>query len=145
MSTESTIPNWEQRALAAEAASGQLESKLEEMATTLAQARDALDASERRRRIDLELVQSEAVDIETARLLTEAAVAQMKAPDVARAVADLRKRKPFLFRPARKQASAMNAAGRPAPVDELSQIAEQARTTGDKRALLQYLRARRGA
>lgn len=143
MSTEPS--NWEQRAKAAEAASTQLKTQLEEMTSTLAQTREALDASERRRGIDVELAQSEAIDIEAARLLTEAALAQTKDPDPAKAIADLKKRKPFLFRPARKPASSMSATGKPAPHNELDQIAEQARQTGDKRALLQYLRARRGA
>jgi hypothetical protein len=142
MSTEPT--NWEQRAKAAEAASTELQNKLEEAASTLARTREALGASERRRAIDVELAQSEVIDIEAARLLTDAALAQMKEPDVARAIADLKKRKPFLFRPARRPASSMSAAGKPAH-NELDQIAEQARQTGDKRALLQYLRARRGA
>src|SRR4051812_21360442 len=145
MSTESSPSNWEQRANAAESASSQLQSKLEEMAATLAQTREALDASELRRLIDTELSRSGTVDIEAARLMTEAAVAQMKEPDVAKAIADLKKRKPFLFRPARTPSSSMSAAPKPAPNDELAQIAEQARATGDKRALLMYLRARRGA
>jgi hypothetical protein len=135
--------NLEQRAIAAEVAATQLQTKIDELTKTLGQAREAIDASERRRQIDLELQQSETIDMETARLLTETAVARMKQPDIAKAVADLKKHKPFLFRPARKPASAMSATGKPAPVDELSQIAEEARQTGDKRALLKYLRARR--
>jgi hypothetical protein len=138
-----TSDTWEQRAIAAEAAATQLETKIEELTTTLTQAREAIDASERRRQIDLELAQSETIDIETARLLTETAVAQMKQPDIAKAVGDLKKHKPFLFRPARRPASAMSASGKPAPADELAQIAEEARQSGDKRALLKYLRARR--
>src|SRR5262245_30667560 len=142
MSTEPS--NWEQRAKAAEAGSAELQTKLEELTSTLAQTREALDASERRRAIDVELAQSEVIDIEAARLLTDAALAQMKEPDVTKAISDLKKRKPFLFRPPRKPASSMSAAGKPAR-NELEEIAEQARQTGDKRALLQYLRARRGA
>jgi hypothetical protein len=38
----------------------------------------------------------------------------------------------------------MSAAGRASAGDELSTIADHARTTGDRRALLKYLRARRG-
>ncbi len=73
--------------------------------------------------------------------MTEASLAQSTTPDIPKAIADLKKNKPFLFRPARPQASAMSAAGKPAPQDELTQIADHARATGDKRALLQYLRA----
>lgn len=145
MSAEPSTPNWEQRAKAAEASTAQLETRLEELTSTLSQTREALDASERQRAIDVALASSEVIDIEAARLLTDAALAQMKEPDVAKAIADLKKRKPFLFRPARKPPSSMSPAGKPAPRNELEEIAEQARQTGDKRALLHYLRARRGA
>lgn len=127
--TPSPPPDWQQRALAAE-------SKLDELTTTLAQ-------SERRRQIDVELAHAQTIDIEAARLLTEAALAQSKSPDIPKAIADLKKHKPFLFRPARPPASSMSAAGKPTSQVELTQIADHARATGDKRALLQYLRARR--
>jgi hypothetical protein len=134
--TPSPPSDWQERALAAEAATAQLQTKLDELTTTLAQ-------TERRRQIDVELAHAQTIDIEAARLLTESALAQSKSPDIPKAIADLKKHKPFLFRPARPQVSAMSAAGKPAPQDELTQIADHARATGDKRALLQYLRARR--
>ena len=139
----SDTPDWQQRALAAESTTTQLQSKLDELTASLAQAQQAATTSERRREIDAQLTQAQAIDLESTRLLTEAAIAQSPAPDIPKAIADLKKRKSFLFRPARPQASAMSATGKPAPHDELAQIAEHARTTGDKRALLQYLRARR--
>jgi hypothetical protein len=120
------------------------EVKVAELERQLATAREALDASERRRAIDLALVEADAVDLETARLLTEMAVAQMDEKDVALAVGDLRRRKPFLFRerPSLSLGAAMGAAGEPAsPAD----TARDEARSGDRRALLKYLRARRTA
>jgi hypothetical protein len=116
----------------------------------LTRAREALDAAERRHAIDLELLRSDAVDLETARLMTEAAVMQMSDKDAARAVADLKRRKPFLFRrPERSAGGAMGpggtgiggpgGSGGPVPADE----ARQAAAGGDRVALLRYLRSRR--
>jgi hypothetical protein len=141
MSTEPI--NWEERAKAAESAAAQLQGKITNLSTSLDQARSALETAERRRAIDTALAQAHTIDLDAARLLTEAALAEGKSSDIPKAVADLRKAKPFLFRPAPPQASAMSAAPRPAPTDELARIADQARQTGDKRALLHYLRARR--
>ena len=126
--------NWEERATAAEARAKELETKVTELS-------ESLTSVERKRQIDMELVQAEAVDLEAARMLTEAAVAQMSAPDVIKAVADLKKRKPFLFRP-RRTTSGMSAAVKDAG-SELVEIADHARATGDRRALLQYLRSKR--
>ena len=133
---------------------GALESRVSELVGTLALTREALDAAERRHQIDLALVEADAVDLETARLLTEVAVSQMDDRDVAQAVRELRQRKPFLFKggtkpdsrpPARitRHIGAMGAhAG--AAVSPLRAFANEAATTGDRGALLRYLRARRG-
>jgi len=108
----------------------------------LAQAREALDASERKRQIERELSQEGAVDLETAAMLTEAAVAGMDKADVRAAVADLRKRKPFLFRAGPSRGSSVM--GGQLPADPLADAAAAARDSGDRRALLRYLRLRRG-
>jgi hypothetical protein len=118
-----------------------LETELRSLRQTLAQAREALDQAERRHMIELELLKAEALDLETARLLTEVAVAGLPDPDIAGAVADLRRRKPFLFR-RRTSPSAMSQAGES---DALESLARQARESGDTRSLLRYLRARRAA
>lgn len=133
-----------------------LESRVTELVGTLARTREALDAAERRHQIDLALVEADAVDIETARLLTEVAVSQMDDRDVALAVRELRQRKPFLFKDAAKPGSrpplrttrhfgAMGAhPGAAATVPPLRAFANEAAATGDRGALLRYLRARRG-
>lgn len=124
------------RAEAAEARAAQLEREL-------AATREALDAAERRRTIAEALAQADALDLETAALLTEAAVAQMPEADVGAAIADLKRRKPFLFRQAAR-AGAMSPALRAAgPRDALAEAAAAARESGDRRALLEYLRLRR--
>ena len=129
----------------------ELEAKVEALERTLEGAREALDASERRREIDLALASADAVDLETARLLTEVAVASMEAPDVAAVVSDLRRRKPFLFRAdadprgGSPGASAAMSAGAPTGAPGLEDEAERAARSGDRASVLRYLRARRGA
>lgn len=119
-----------------------LQAKVDELSATLAQTREALDGAERRHAIDLELIRGEAIDLETARLLTQASVTQMKDADASAVVADLRRRKPFLFRRpggrAGEGAMAPHAGGSGA-----ADSAREAAATGDRAALLRYLRARR--
>lgn len=121
----------------------ELEQQLTGLTAELAQAREALDAAERRHAIERELIRAKAIDLETAALLTETAIQNMDDADVANAVAELRRAKPFLFR----NASAGSAAT--TPIDdgngELTRAADAARETGDRRALIRYLRLRRGA
>lgn len=139
-----------------EARVASLESKVNELVGTLAQTREALDAAERRHQIDLALVEADTVDLETARLLTEVAVSQMDDRDIALAVRDLRQRKPFLFKSATKadprgssartsrHLGAMGVRGPATQQSPLKAFATEAAATGDRAALLRYLRARRG-
>ncbi len=120
-----------------------LKQKLAQTEQLLSQAREALDAAERKRQIERELWQEGAVDVETASMLTEAAVAGMKPGDVRVAIADLKKRKPFLFRTAPARGSGVM--GGQSVGDYLVAAAAEARESGDRRALLRYLRLRRGA
>jgi hypothetical protein len=132
------------RAEAAEQAARALDAKVREVEASLAAAREALDSVERRHRIDLALLEEDAVDLETARLLTEAAVSRMPERDIAAILADLRRTKPFLFRGRPRAAgAAMAPAG--APSDPLEDLASDAARSGDRGSLLRYLRARRGA
>lgn len=136
------------QAQASAARAAQLEARIASLEADLASARDAIDHAERRHQIDLALIEERAIDLESTRLLTELAVQQMPAKDVRAVVADLRRRKPFLFEPA-PRARALPGPMSPAPrtSPELAAIehaAEEAATTGDRNALLRYLRARRG-
>lgn len=132
--------DWRNRALGAERRVEELEGQLGECETALAQARAALDEAELQRRIEQELIDAEALDLETARMLTEAAVSQMDEPDVGSAVAELKRRKPFLFGQG-SRASAMS--GHVACSSEAEDVAELAKATGDRGLLLRYLRLRR--
>jgi hypothetical protein len=120
----------------------ELETELGELQSTLQDVRQALAASERTREIERHLVREGAIDLETAALLAETAAAQMRDPDVAAAVADVKRRKPFLFRPsAARRTSAMSGEASPPP--PLEDAAVEARQSGDRRALMRYLRLRR--
>ncbi|MEZ6242774.1 MAG: hypothetical protein R3B57_06995 [Phycisphaerales bacterium] len=131
----------------------ELEARVAQLESELAAAHEALDASERRREIEQRLGEADAIDVETARLLTEAAVESMDAPDVALAVEDLRRRKPFLFAGGNGSVASARSATALSPAgaftgetgrEALRELAEDARASGDRRALLQYLRKRRG-
>lgn len=121
---------------------GELEGKLAAAEKSLAEAHQALDSAERKRSIERELSRQGAIDIETAALLTEAAVTAMPKPDVKAAISELRRGKPFLFRTT-PRVSAMS--GAPSEASPLEGAAAEARESGDRRALLRYLRMRRGA
>jgi hypothetical protein len=129
---------------------GALRERVLELERELAGAHEALDSVERRHAIDLALLEAEAVDLETARLLTELAVGRMASPDVGAAVSEVRRSKPFLFRApagrgtAREPGAAMGPRGVVGAVDRAGAAAEDAAASGDRVALLRYLRARRG-
>lgn len=139
---------WKRRAELAEARVEELEEQIGVLEAQAAELEAALATSDQRRQIDRYLTEAEAIDIETAALLTEVAVAGMDEPDVARAISELRDRKPFLFgRRGGRIGSGMSAFGSVGDpvVDELDRAATEARESGDKRTLLRYLRIRRGA
>lgn len=124
----------------------------EQLQARIAELESTLTAVERRHAIDLALIDADAADLESARLLTEAAVTAMPEADLAHVIADLRARKPFLFRtrthpPSRTPSASMSTAAAPATttVDPSHSAAldHDAARAGDRRALLRYLRARR--
>jgi hypothetical protein len=137
---------WKARAEEAEEQVEQLQSKLGELEMALGKAQETILHVERRGEIDRELTAAKAVDLETARLLTEAVIAEMDEPDVVLAVRELCDRKPFLFG-AKRHAASGGVAMSPDQVrggdEELSTIAQRAKSSGDRSELLRYLRARR--
>lgn len=149
---ESSLPVSEaERARQAEARVRELEQQLAAVEKQLKDAREMVDAVERRHQIDLALLESDALDLETARLLTEIAVDAMDEPDVRAAIAELRRGKPFLFRngappPVWPAPGAMGAAG--GAIDgagSLDSAAASALRTGNRSDLMRYLRERRAA
>ena len=133
------------RAQEAETHAIELSARVDELEKVLAEARASVDAIERRQQIDLALLEADAMDLESARLLTELALGQMDDADVHTAVSELRQRKPFMFKTKRSRSlSAMSGSPRQA-ADSLADVAQEAARTGDRRALLRYLQIRRGA
>lgn len=123
-----------------------LTNQIARLEAQLAQAERTIIQTQRRAEIERELIAARAVDLETATLLTEAAIAEMDQPDVAIAVRELSGRKPFLFA-APPAAGAAGLSMSPAPAQDkhhaVNSIAQRARVSGDRAELLRYLRARR--
>ncbi len=135
---------YRKRAQVAEQALAGLRSELEQAQARYEQAEQTIGSLERKQRMDELLTEADAIDLEAARLLTEAAVQAMDEPDLAEAVADLRRHKPYLFREEAIVPGGLALAPRIEGLDDpLAQAAEQAQHSGDRRDLLRYLRLRR--
>lgn len=136
------IQRWKALAEEAEEEIGALEERVAELEAALEAARAdaarALAEAELGRAIERELTRAGAVDLEAATLLLGP---PPDAAGVAGAVRALRDRKPALFRAATPAPGAsMGPAGHD---DDLDDLASAARRTGDRAALLRYLRRRR--
>lgn len=135
---------YRKRAQAAEQQLSELQGKLKNVEAELSKTQQTIAYLERRQKIDALLADADAVDFEVARLLTEAAVETMDEPDVALAIEDLRRGKPYLFRQrAAASAAAMSARARGGVSPSTIEAAQAAAASGDRRDLLQYLRLRR--
>lgn len=135
---------YRKRAQAAEQQVVELQSHLQNAQQRYEEAEHAINSLERRQRIDELLGEADAIDIEAARLLTEVAVQSMDEPDLAEAVDDLRRHKPYLFHKQGEELGGLALAPRIEGIDDpLAQAAEQAQHSGDRRDLLRYLRLRR--
>lgn len=142
---------WKARAEEAEERAAQLEAEIEGLRRELESVGQRLSEAARRHEIDRSVAASDAVDAETVALLAERELDGMEEPDVTAALAALRRAKPFLFG-RRALAGSAHAGAALGPVverarrhgDELHELAEDARESGDRRALMEYLRQRRG-
>ncbi|MBX3379611.1 MAG: hypothetical protein KF805_05925 [Phycisphaeraceae bacterium] len=143
--------DWRARALEAESKLAALEAESQSLRTQLDQTHAALAQEKQSREIDRALASAGAIDPEVASLLLASMLATQTGdpttpPDITALVQTMRAQKPFLFEsalPPRPIPSAMSPAITTTPTDSLHDLAVQARTTGDRRALLAYLRARR--
>lgn len=121
--------------------------ELEKAKQALAEREQTIASLERREQIDALLRESDAIDLEAARLLTELAVQRMSEPDAAAAVADLRRSKPYLFRSAARGGASGALAprqGEGASVKrDADHAASAAQQSGHRSDLLRYLRLRR--
>ena len=141
------LASWRERAAKAEERANAEGAKVRELEAAVSRSRESLEAAERSRRIDQELFEEGAIDLETTRLLAEAAAAKADVLDVRLVVRDLRRRKPFLFRPVGIGGSIAAARGHaeaPHARDSMEDASDEARTSGDRMALLRYLRMKRG-
>lgn len=132
---------WQALLEEAESEIADLEARVAELEAALADAGSAAGRAERERMLGQELARAGAIDTETAALLLAPAMADQPEADIGALVRDLRERKPFLFAAMRPRANA--SMGPAVPVDELGELATDARHTGDRAALLRYLRRRR--
>lgn len=135
---------YRKRAQAAETLVEQLQQELETQAVVLSEQRALTAELQQRQAINDHLIESRAVDIETARLLVDLSLKDMPEPDVTRAVSDLRRRKPFLFAQHGPGHGAMSPKDAEHPHGtRLDQAAAEACATGRRQDLLHYLRLRR--
>lgn len=139
---DTPMPAWRERATKAEKRAAALESQVKEFEESLTSIRAQLQDEQRARAIDAELHKAEPIDADTVRMLIEVSIPDKQNADVAKVVTDLKKRKPFLFKEAPRRSAYGTFAER--DIDESRELAEEARLTGDRNALLRYLRARRG-
>ncbi|UCD74699.1 MAG: hypothetical protein JSV91_13035 [Phycisphaerales bacterium] len=136
---------YRKRAQAAEKIASDLQQELAAKEADLAQRRRDLEELQLRQEIDELLIEAEVVDLETGRLLTELAAAATDEPDVEQAVAELQRRKPFLFRRSPRSSGALSprAEGDDPLQHRLEDAAAEAGITGRRQDLLRYLRLRR--
>lgn len=109
----------------------------------VSQLRNALTRAEQRLDLERRLRRAGAIDPETAAVIAES-IHRGDTPDAEQTVETLRRDKPFLF--TRTTRAGWGMAPEPAARterDEIESLAESARTTGDRRQLLDYLRRRR--
>jgi hypothetical protein len=132
---------WQALLEEAESEIADLEARVAELEAALADAQSSAGQAARHRTLEQELARAGAIDTETVALLLAPAMADQPEADIGALVRDLRERKPFLFAATRPRAGA--SMGPAVPVDELGELATDARHTGDRAALLRYLRRRR--
>ncbi len=126
-----------------QAREGVLRDELDRSRAELEKLRAELEAQRTAGEIDAALAGSEIVDLDVGRLLVRRAMAETPGTGATEAVAQLRRRKPHLFSQRPTHAGAMGARQAGGGRDALTDLAARARGTGDRRALLDYLRARR--
>jgi hypothetical protein len=112
----------------------------------VAELEQKLAATERRHAIERELAHHNAIDLDAAALLAEAAIGAQAQPDIAAAVADLKRTRPFLFKAPPPPPRSASMAGIPSDAPStLEEAATAARESGDRRILLRYLRLKRSS
>ncbi len=141
----SEAKRYRKRAQAAETILADLQGELEEKKTEVLEQQQVISDLQHRQQIDELLIEANAMDLETARLLTELAIQEMAEPSIEQAVDELQRRKPFLFRRAAPASGALSPREEGnAPLERrLGLAAAEACATGHRQDLLRYLRLRR--
>jgi hypothetical protein len=143
---------YRKRAQAAEKSLEELKTNLAEREKTIDQQRRTIESQHRRRMVDQALIEADSIDLETTRVLIEASISEIDQPkesDVAHAVQEVRRRKPFLFRNGMRRGKLGVGALSPNGVEatqeatSLERAAAHAVSTGKRTDLLRYLRLRR--
>jgi hypothetical protein len=145
---DSQHTDWQQQAQSAAQRIAELEAKAGELQQQITDANSALTTAQRKHQVERALLEAGAIDLDAAATLFEAqfgkSAASATAADLHKAINELVARKHYLFRPPPPPSSVM--AGTPAAAStRLEDAAATARESGDRRALLQYLRLRRTA
>lgn len=124
----------------------ELEAELAALRVELAASRADAARADRRASIERELTAAGAIDLEITTPLVEQVVSAMDTPEVRKAVRQVVRDKPFLFRslPGGGVSSEAMAGERASGGASLEEMASEARSSGDRGDLLRYLRARRG-
>ena len=121
-----------------------LESALLKAVERIAELETQLAETKGSHELERQLVEAGVVDLETATVLAERRLSGPGAT-VGEVVADLASSKSFLFRANRQGTSGSAVSGGPVSArDSLSELADEAMQSGDRRAVLRYLKRRRG-
>ena len=142
----SEAKKYRKRAQAAEATLEEVKAQLAHNEEQIRRSDAMIAALERRVAIDEALVESDAVDLDAARLLVEQSIAGGEAKDIDGAVAELQRRKPLMFRRRKFAATALAARetnGHTPHREQLVRAAAEASSSGHRMDVLRYLRLRR--
>ena len=112
------------------------ERQLEEARDEIERLQKELNLVRNNNRVEALLREADAIDMGAAKLLTEAALYAMDEPDVVQAVEDLKRHKPYLFKPNPDRHTEGD-------LTDLQQASDIAKQSGDRRDLLRYLRLKR--
>ena len=136
---------YRKRAQVAEKTLAEREEELAAKNTLVTQQQDQIEKLQRCQTINQLLIDAGVLDLETSRLFIEVMLGDMEDPDPATAVADLKRRKPILFRQSTNDSVALSPRVNPDPPRErrLHEAAAEASATGHRHDLLRYLRLRR--
>ena len=144
---------YRKRAQAAEKQVEELKGQLTHVEEHLCETKKQIDDARAEQEVRLALIDADAVDVETARLLVQNMLDENAEgegnPDIGQIVRTIRERKPFLFRTERSvqdNGSVMGGHLRPQQIHRatpLHHAASEARNSGRRQDLLRYMRLRR--